>query len=459
MSYQEKRQQVDELQQKISSYGELTTDVKKKINYKFRLDWNYYSNSMEGNTLTMEETRSVMVGNLTVGGKPIKDVLEIKGHDEVISDILRIGKREIRLSEKRIRDIHKAIMYEEDETKKQKIGKWKTEPNYLINYKGERFDFVAPADVPEGMHELLNKTNAAIDAIQQEKKDAAHPLDVALQFHLDYVLIHPFYDGNGRTARILTNLLLISFGYPPFWVNTGERRIYNQYIGDIQGYGGNANLFFDFAAGLIIRSQQLVLDAIEGNDISEEEDIDKEIELFKRSLSRKKESNKTRSSEVTSSILKESGVLLFGKLISSLSKFNDLFHETETRFIFSDQEGITYDVKKRMGGYMLAKNDQFPESFVNWIDKRGNRDFKNFGIEFYWKGYKLSTPAFNIGIYVNMKFDEYSYHISRDATFSDTDHYLENGYEEQLSLEDINFTVSQIVKDIIAEIKEKHFEE
>ena len=216
MSYIEKRKEIDELQQKINLLGELNPDVKKKINYKFRLDWNYYSNSMEGNTLTMDETRSVMVGNLTVGGKPIKDVLEMKGHDEVIAEILRIGKGEVRLSEARIRELHKGIMHEEDEAKKKKIGIWKTEPNYIYNYKQERFDFALPAEVSSLMHDLLNKTNAAIDAIVQQKKDAPHPIDVALQFHLQYVVIHPFYDGNGRTARILTNLLLISFGYPPF---------------------------------------------------------------------------------------------------------------------------------------------------------------------------------------------------------------------------------------------------
>ncbi|TKK66351.1 Fic family protein [Ilyomonas limi] len=458
MIYPEKRQQVDELQQKINAYGELRATVKKKINYKFRLDWNYYSNSMEGNTLTMEETRSVMVGNLTVGGKPIKDVLEIKGHDEVISEILRIGKSEVRLSERRIRDIHKGIMYEENETEREKIGKWKTEPNYVINYKGERFDFAPPADVPELMHELLNRTNAAIDAIQQGKKDAPHPLDVALQFHLDYVLIHPFYDGNGRTARILTNLLLISFGYPPFWINTGERKIYNQYIADIQGYGGSPDLFYDFAAGLVLRSQQIILDAINGKSIEEDDDTDKQIELFKRSLSKKNESNKIRALEHIHSILTHSGVYLIERLIKTLSRFNDLFHKTETRFIFSNQEGKFYDIRKRMEGYMRAIDEQFPDSFVNWIEKKGNLDFISFGIEFYWEGYKLSTPPFNVGVYVYFRFDNYSYQILRDTTFNDTDNYFECSYEEQLAKEDINLIVSKVANDIINEIKEKHLE-
>ncbi len=331
MSYTEKRNQIDALQKKINAHGELSAEVKKKINYKFRLDWNYYSNSMEGNTLTMDETRSVMVGNLTVGGKPIKDVLEMKGHDEVINEILRIGKGEARISEARIREIHQGIMHEEDEAKKKKIGGWKTEPNYIYNYKNERFDFALPAEVPARMHDLLNKTNAAIDAIQQNKKDAPHPLDVALQFHLDYVLIHPFYDGNGRTARILTNLLLISFGYPPFWVKTNERSIYNQYIGDIQGYGGNPDLFFEFAAVMILRSQQLVLDAIEGKDISEPADIDKKISLLEKELERV-DPNEEVKVQLNAVYIKE--VLhawvgdLIKKTVPAVQKFNKFFTGT-----------------------------------------------------------------------------------------------------------------------------------
>ncbi len=112
-----------------------------------------------------------------------------------------------------------AIMHEEDETKKDKIGRWKVEPNMIYNSKGERYDFAAPEEVPKKIHDLLNKTNASIDAINSNKKNAPHPIDVAMEFHLKYLDIHPFYDGNGRTARILTNLILISLGYNPFWIN------------------------------------------------------------------------------------------------------------------------------------------------------------------------------------------------------------------------------------------------
>ena len=75
-SYTETLAQIDQMQERIKAFGDFPVEIKKKLQYKFRLDWNYYSNSMEGNTLTKAETRDVMVGVLNVAGKPLKDVLE-----------------------------------------------------------------------------------------------------------------------------------------------------------------------------------------------------------------------------------------------------------------------------------------------------------------------------------------------------------------------------------------------
>lgn len=267
MSLEQKLQQIDDLQNKIASYGPLPDDVLKKINYKFRLEWNYTSNSMEGNSLTKSETRSVMIGNITVNAKPIKDILEVKGHDEVISAIMKMGKGELNITEKRIKEIHVGIMHEEDPDKKKMMGQWKKDSNYLYNYKNERFDFVAPADVPERMHQLVNWINSEKDKIAGGAKDALHPVMLALRFNLEYVTIHPFYDGNGRTSRILTNLILISYGYPPLYIKENERAAYYQYLADIQGYGGEPDVFYEYMAGLTIRSQEIIVDAIEGKEI------------------------------------------------------------------------------------------------------------------------------------------------------------------------------------------------
>lgn len=275
---------IDELQVKINSFGKLDDETLKKIQYRFRLDWNYHSNAMEGNSLTQSETRSVMINNITIDGKPLKDVIEIRGHDSVISDILKIGKGELRLSEKRIKEIHKTILDKGSAKDGEKLGEWKEKNNHLINYKNEKYEFVPPSEVPEAMHKLLNWLNAQYDLIVSKKKDAMHPVLLAFHFHVVYVSIHPFFDGNGRTARIFTNLILVSFGYPPVIIEVEKKNIYNQYLADIQAYGGNPDLFLEFMGKQLIHSQEIVLTAIEGGDIELPDDIDKKILLLEKEL-------------------------------------------------------------------------------------------------------------------------------------------------------------------------------
>lgn len=286
-SLQQKLVQIETLKSEIDLLGEIDDEILKKIQYKFRLDWNYYSNRIEGGTLTREETRSVMVGNITVGGKPIKDVIEMNGHDQVVLDILKIGKGQMRLSERKIKEIHKAIMYETDPKLIQLIGQWKKQPNHIINYQYEKIDFSQPSEVPDKMHDLLNRTNAELDKlfIAKYKKNVLHPLFVACDFHIDYVSIHPFYDGNGRTSRIFTNLILITTGYPPIIISDEDKKKYYQFLADIQVYGGDRNLFYDFIASLLIKSLQLVLDGIQGNSLEESDDIEKRLFLINQKFS------------------------------------------------------------------------------------------------------------------------------------------------------------------------------
>ncbi|MBS1662778.1 MAG: Fic family protein [Bacteroidetes bacterium] len=362
MAFKDRLLQIDQLQESISKHGKIPAEVLKKINYKFRLEWNYYSNSMEGNTLTQDETRTVMVGNITVEGKPLQDIMEMSKHDEVITDIIRIGKGELNISEKRIKDIHTAIMYEEDAAKSKKIGQWKTEANHLYNYRGEKFDFVAPADVKEEMHKLVNWVNGERDKIQRGDKNALHPVELALKFHLDYVSIHPFYDGNGRTSRIFCNLILISYGYPPIYVKTDEREEYYRYLADIQAYGGNPDLLYDFMARMVVRSQEIVLNAIEGKEIEEPSDLDKRLKLLENQLKLIETDDDVKielDGHVFNDIYNDWLEKFIVKSIHLSQKFNRFFSGTRhlinfdgTRFYFDDDpdELITnslYDVIER----------------------------------------------------------------------------------------------------------------
>lgn len=436
MSYTEKLKKIGELKGLTDGHGPLSNELLKKVNYKFRLEWNYTSNSMEGNSLTKSETRSVMIGNITVNGKPIKDVLEMKGHDEVISTILKMSRNELTISEKRIKEIHKGIMHEEDPEKQHMIGVWKKDRNYIHNYKQERFDFVAPDEVPERMHKLVDWVNAERGKIDRFEKDALHPVTLALQFHLDYVTIHPFYDGNGRTSRILTNILLIAYGYPPIYIKEGERTNYYQYIADIQGYGGSPDVFYEYMADLVLRSQQLVFDAVTGKDIEEADDLDKKIFLLQKEMDGISDDDeiKWQLTRDTFNKIYEAWLSdLVKSAVTIIQKFNLFFTGTRhsisfqgvamTTVVFTDENPdkiineLTYD---------LAQFNSNPNSNFNDYEIRA-MIYTNYGT---LKKGGLNT--FGCNYHIEIKFNSISYEVLVDNFTTTTPHTPEKLYEKLL---------------------------
>src|SRR6185503_18523789 len=104
--------QIDALKAEIDSLRPLKPEVEHRVMQKFRLDWNYHSNAIEGNSLTLGETRAFLLEGLTASGKPLKDHLDIKGHDELISFLELFIQRKERLTEAAIREMHKILLKE-----------------------------------------------------------------------------------------------------------------------------------------------------------------------------------------------------------------------------------------------------------------------------------------------------------------------------------------------------------
>jgi Fic family protein len=421
-------EKIDLLQSEIDKHGELDSDLQKRINYKFRLDWNYYSNAMEGNSLTRVETKQLMMDNVTIDGKSFKDISEMRGHDEQVQEIFRLGKGEARISERRIKEMHKAIMHEDDPELKNQIGEWKTTNNHLINFKKEKFEFLPHDEVPEAMHDLINRTNAEIDALSNTKKESKHPVLIASEFHLEYIRIHPFYDGNGRTARLLTNLLLISFGYPPFLLSEDSKKSYYRHLGEIQGYGGDPKDFHEFIGELIVNSQQLVLDAIAGKDISEDDDIDKEILLFKQSLAvEDTQIDHVKQNYLISQLYESSIKRLFTAFIEAHEVFTDLFHSLEivsqignnrkeTTFLeFFDTwvvfERLASEIDQRDDLDKLQRAAHYLELMENFNGEY-EFDFDLFQLELHFKGFKKNgNNPFDISTILSVQFGKYGYGI------------------------------------------------
>lgn len=148
-----------ELKKELDALRPINEEAEQKIMQKFRLDWNYHSNNIEGNSLSFGETKALILFGVTAQGKPLKDHFEITGHDEAVKWVLGIVKAERPITENFIRELHTLILKESYEvdaitqegkpTKKRiNVGEYKKTPNHVRTITGEIFRFAEPEETP-----------------------------------------------------------------------------------------------------------------------------------------------------------------------------------------------------------------------------------------------------------------------------------------------------------------------
>ncbi len=280
-------EEIDRLKEELDALRPLPSEIVGQIEQKLRIESNYHSNAVEGNSLTLGETRSLILHGLTAHGKPLRDHLDIEGHDEAVKAMEDAVKRDELLNEVFIRNLHKVLLkepYENDAItpdgqpvkRRIAIGKYKTQPNNVRTSTGEIYYFTPPDQVKSAMGDL-------IDWYRRQEEEDEHPIIIAATFHYRFIRIHPFDDGNGRMARLLMNMILIKHGYTVAVVPVEER---GQYIGMLEQADKTEDLteFIAYIAHCCKYALNLHLKAARGEDIEDVEDIDKEIALFKRSL-------------------------------------------------------------------------------------------------------------------------------------------------------------------------------
>ena len=202
---------LDENKQKLDSKRPLPKETLKSLEDNFKLEWTYNSNAIEGNTLTLKETKVVLEG-ITIGGKTIREHLEAINHKEAIEFLEELVQDNNELSEIDIKNIHAIVLKGIDN---ENAGRYRTE-NVIISGASH-----IPPDaiiVPESMEKLIYRYD--------EWKEKYHPIIVAALLHAEFVKIHPFIDGNGRTARLLMNFEVMKNGYPPIIIKNEERHKY-----------------------------------------------------------------------------------------------------------------------------------------------------------------------------------------------------------------------------------------
>jgi Fic family protein len=455
MKFTELLEYLDQNKDLIDSFGKLDDKILKKISYKFRLDWNYYSNRIEGGTLTREETKSVMANLLKIDNKSKKDFMEMDGHDKQVLDILKITKGLQTISPKRIKEMHKSIMYEEVAKEKKQIGQWKTENNFIYNYKGERYDFVPFSDVPDAIQELCNWINAELEKYHNGKSKL-HAVEIAAKFHYDYVNIHPFYDGNGRTARLLTNLIFISCGYQPIIIKDQHKDAYGQTLADAQAYGADESLFYQFIGDRLMDSQKLMISVLAGEDIDEEDDLDKRLKLLEQQFEAIPEENEIKKT-FNFSVFDEIAYTWFSQLIKltvpKVRKFDKFFIDYDHTLYAGSLPSIK--LKDKSVQNLL---DEFRENYA----KHGkNKSPDDLGLRlqtFYGTFKKGGFESFGCSYGLEVKFDHIYYTIlisefNPDVHGQNRIEVFKKLYSETPNANEINYVSEKFMKNIADHIE------
>ena len=278
---------ITKMKEELDRLRPLPPTVLAQVEQKLRLESNYNSNAIEGNTLTLGETRSLILHGLTAHGKPLRDHLDIQGHDSAVKAIEAAVKDYQELNEVFIRNLHRVLLKEPYKAKAEtpngqlieraiSLGDYKTIPNNVRTSTGETYFFTPPEQVKQAMGDL-------IDWYRAKEREGEHPITIAATFHYRFVRIHPFDDGNGRMARLLMNLILIKHGYTVAMILREER---TEYLGKLEQADKTEDLteFINYVAGCCEYALNLHLKAARGEPIEDIEDIDKEIALFRQSL-------------------------------------------------------------------------------------------------------------------------------------------------------------------------------
>ncbi|RAL22720.1 Fic family protein [Thermoflavimicrobium daqui] len=176
------------------------------------IEWTYHSNSIEGSTLTLAETAIIIADGITVGGKSVREHLEAINHKEAILYLEELVKDNTLLTEQIIKEIHSIILRGIDT---KSAGVYRHVPVYI---RGQQHVPPQPWQVPTEMEQMITDYNSTWQN--------HHPIERAAFLHCEFVRIHPFIDGNGRTARLIMNLELMKSGLVPLILRKEQRVAY-----------------------------------------------------------------------------------------------------------------------------------------------------------------------------------------------------------------------------------------
>ncbi|MBI3284228.1 MAG: Fic family protein [Burkholderiales bacterium] len=236
---------VDTLKTSLDAARPLPSHTVASLREKLALEWTYHSNAIEGNTLTLRETKVVLEG-ITVGGKSLREHFEATNHRDAILYVEEIVARNEALSEWQIKNIHSLVLKGIDDGE---AGR----------YRQENVAITGASTTPPGFLHLADEMRSLLEWRQHAA--TAHPVKRAAELHTRFVKIHPFIDGNGRTGRLLLNFELMKAGYPPAVIRKEDRLAYYDAL-DVACASGAYDGITQLVAEAVERSLRVYLDLL-----------------------------------------------------------------------------------------------------------------------------------------------------------------------------------------------------
>jgi Fic family protein len=206
-------QEIDALQAEIRTLRPFSEHQLKLIREYYRIGLTYSSNALEGNTLTESETKIVLENGITIGGKPLRDHLEVMGHAKAY-DFVHTLMNQQDFDEADLKKVH-ALFYATIDA--DQAGKYRTEKVILT---GSKYPLPGPSQLPALIQRFFSELHT----------HTQHPVIKSAWVHLRLVLIHPFVDGNGRTSRLLMNLILLQHDYSVAVIPPVVRQTYIDFL-------------------------------------------------------------------------------------------------------------------------------------------------------------------------------------------------------------------------------------
>jgi Fic family protein len=336
------------LKEELATLPPLPQELEAKIMQKFRIDWNYHSNRLEGNALSYEETTALLLFGLTAEGKPLRDHVAMQSHQQAVARVQAWAREGAMLTEPMVRELH-TLLYAANDTSHRPgnpdgpagqefgPGQYKTQPRHGNTVTGDRFDFTAPKDTPTQMDDLLGW--------YREKATSRHlnPVSVAAEMHYRFTRIHPFAAGNGPMARLLMNFVLLRFGFPPVIIEADDRMNYLSALQ--QADSGLIEMFVTYIAERLNASLERLIRAARGEQVFGPDAFDQQLARLEKRLTHAQDAEKT--AEQVHTLFTESILPLFRSFAAGSQKFTRFYEQLRVRFACDDFEADSVAMAER----------------------------------------------------------------------------------------------------------------